>query len=271
MRDPGLSEAIQAVGGVSELARRIGISQPSVSNWDKVPAERVLAVEAATGIARMRLRPDLYREPPVSQVDEIDLARAQEYALLSALLARAPDADLLARLRGCAATRAPLGRRACWRSPRPLRAPMRRAVEREYFDLFIGVGRGELLPYASYYLTGFLHERPLARLRDDLAALGIERAEGNYEPEDHAAILCEIMAGLAGGSFPAPAGADRELFEKHIAPWIGRFFADLERAEAANFYRARRNARSGVYRYRNGSLRAAVIAVARGTTRRKSR
>ena len=62
MRDPGLSEAIQAVGGVSELARRIGISQPSVSNWDKVPAERVLAVEAATGIARVRLRPDLYRE-----------------------------------------------------------------------------------------------------------------------------------------------------------------------------------------------------------------
>ena len=105
MRDPGLSEAIQAVGGVSELARRIGISQPSVSNWDKIPAERVLAVEAATGIARMRLRPDLYREQPRRRVDEIDLARAQEYALLSALLARAPDARLLA------AARAPRRRR----------------------------------------------------------------------------------------------------------------------------------------------------------------
>ena len=79
-------------------------------------------------------------------------------------------------------------------------------VEREYFDLFIGLGRGELLPYGSYYLTGFLHERPLARLRDDLAPLGIERAEGNVEPEDHAAILCEIMAGLAGGRFAAPRG-----------------------------------------------------------------
>src|SRR5215475_12351737 len=98
MRDPGLSEAIQAVGGVSELARRIGISQPSVSNWDKVPAERVLAVEAATGIARVKLRPDLYREQPLGQIDEIDLARAQEYALLSSLLVRAPDVDLLARL-----------------------------------------------------------------------------------------------------------------------------------------------------------------------------
>src|SRR3954447_17688022 len=98
MRDPGLSEAIQAVGGVSELARRVGISQPSVSNWDKVPAERVLAVEAAPGVPRVRLRPDLYREQRAANVDEVDLARSQEYALLSALLARAPDADLLARL-----------------------------------------------------------------------------------------------------------------------------------------------------------------------------
>ena len=110
-------------------------------------------------------------------------------------------------------------------------------VEREFFNLFIGLGRGELLPYGSYYLTGFLHERPLARLRADLVRLGIERSEGNIEPEDHAAILCEIMAGLASGRFPAPAGSDRELFEKHLAPWIGRFFADLERAEGADFYR----------------------------------
>ena len=110
-------------------------------------------------------------------------------------------------------------------------------VEREFFNLFIGLGRGELLPYGSYYLTGFLHERPLARLRDDLAQLGIERAEGNCEPEDHAATLCEIMAGLASGRLPAPPGTDQQIFEKHMAPWIGRFFADLERAEAADFYR----------------------------------
>jgi TorA maturation chaperone TorD len=110
-------------------------------------------------------------------------------------------------------------------------------IEREYFDLFIGLGRGELLPYGSFYLTGFLHERPLARLRDDLTMLGIERAEGQVEPEDHAAILCEIMAGLASGRLSAPSGSDEQIFEKHIAPWMGRFFTDLERAEAANFYR----------------------------------
>src|SRR5258708_3998645 len=203
MRDPGLSEAIQAVGGVAELARRIGISQPSVSNWDKVPAERVLAVEAATGVQRMRLRPDLYRAQPLRDVDEVDLARAQEYALLSALLVRAPDADLLARLSRLRGDASPLGvaHVALAQAASSIEV---RAIEREYFDLFIGLGRGELLPYASYYLTGFLNERPLARLRDDLAQFGIERVDGNYEPEDHAATLCEIMAGAAGR--PGPGG-----------------------------------------------------------------
>jgi len=75
MRDPGLNEAIEVAGGVTELARRVGISQPSVSNWDKVPAERVLSVEAATGVNRKVLRPDLYSEPasPAKEIDEIDL------------------------------------------------------------------------------------------------------------------------------------------------------------------------------------------------------
>jgi TorA maturation chaperone TorD len=110
-------------------------------------------------------------------------------------------------------------------------------VEREFFNLFIGIGRGELLPYGSYYLTGFLQERPLARLRDDLRALGIARSEGVVEPEDHAAILCEIMSGIIGGAFGTPAGSDQQFFEKHLQPWIGRLFADMEHAENADFYR----------------------------------
>src|SRR5215212_10593378 len=236
MRDPGLSAAIQAVGGVSELARRVGISQPSVSNWDKVPAERVLAVESVTGVPRMRLRPDLYREQPTANVDEVDLARSQEYALLSALLGRAPDSDLLARLSRIGGDASPLGVAHIALAEAASRVKPD-AIEREYFDLFIGLGRGELLPYASYYLTGFLNERPLARLRDDLASFGVERVEGNYEPEDHAATLCEIMAQFAGGHFPTLEGAERRLFESHMAPWMGRLFADLERAEAADFYR----------------------------------
>ena len=111
------------------------------------------------------------------------------------------------------------------------------AVAREYFDLFIGVGRGELLPYGSYYLTGFLHERPLARLRADLVDLGVERVEGQCEPEDHAAIICEIIAGLVAGEFIAPVERQRRIFDRHLAPWMARFFADLEAAKAAEFYR----------------------------------
>jgi TorA maturation chaperone TorD len=235
MRDTGLQEAIRAAGGVSELARRIGISQPSVSNWDRIPAERVLSVESATGVSRAILRPDLFAVA-AGDVDEIDVARAQEYALLSALLARAPDAALLARLAQLRGDASPLGVAHAGLAQAASEASVER-VEREYFDLFIGLGRGELVPYGSYYLTGFLHERPLARLRDDLGALGIERTEGEIEPEDHAAILCEIMAGLASRRFSGPAGSDQRVFEKHLAPWIGRFFTDLERAEAARFYR----------------------------------
>src|SRR3954468_22514235 len=93
MRDPGLSEALRAVGGVSELARKIGISQPSISNWTRVPADRVRAVEAATGVSRAVLRPDLFQhEARGEATDEVDAARAREYALLATLLVRAPDA-----------------------------------------------------------------------------------------------------------------------------------------------------------------------------------
>lgn len=235
MRDPGLSEAIRAAGGVSELAREIGISQPSVSNWIRVPAERVVSVETATGVGRAILRPDLYGENG-ADIDEVDVARAQEYALLAMLLMRAPDAALLSKLSALRADVSPLGL-AHAALAEAAEATRVEKVEREYFDLFIGLGRGELMPYGSYYLTGFLHERPLARLRDDLARLGIARAEGMVEPEDHAGILCEIMSGLASRRLPAPAGSDRLIFEKHMAPWIGRFFADLENAAAADFYR----------------------------------
>jgi TorA maturation chaperone TorD len=198
----------------------------------------VLIVEAATGVDRKILRPDLYGELEAKSpdTDDVAAARAQEYALLSALLARAPDAAFLAKLASLRGDATPLGVAHAALAQTAGETTVER-VEREYFNLFIGLGRGELLPYGSYYLTGFLHERPLARLRSDLAPLGIERVDCNCEPEDHAATLCEIMAGLVSGRLPAPAGTDQQIFEKHLAPWIGRFFADLERAEAANLYR----------------------------------
>src|SRR5579863_5423889 len=98
MRDPGLDQAIRVAGGVGALARKIGISQPSLSNWNRIPAERVVSVEALTGIDRAVLRPDLYGGPHASDIEDVDAARAKEYALLSVLLRRVPDAALLGRL-----------------------------------------------------------------------------------------------------------------------------------------------------------------------------
>ena len=178
-----------------------------------------------------------HRPSTIDEIDAVDKARAQEYALLATLLRCAPDAHLLRRLAELCGDPSPLGVAHAALAKAASRAT-REGVEREYLDLFIGLGRGELLPYGSYYLTGFLHERPLARLRHDLARLGIERAPGRAEPEDHAAILCEIMAGLVSGRLLAPRGADRALFEAHLAPWIERFFADIEQAETAEFYRS---------------------------------
>ncbi len=237
LRDSGLETVIRAVGGIGALARALGISQPSVSTWQQIPAKRVLAVEAATGVSRAVLRPDLYAGDGAGAVDEVELARAQEYGLLAALLGRAPDAALLgklARLRGDAS---PLGM-AHMALADAAAATTAEAVAREFFALFIGLGRGELLPYASYYLTGFLHERPLARVREDMAAFGIARNPEIPEPEDHVAILCDAMAGIIAGEFAAGDGADRRFFDRHLKPWAGRLFADLESAREAKFYRA---------------------------------
>jgi TorA maturation chaperone TorD len=195
-------------------------------------------MEAATGVARAAVQADPCDEERdrLGHIDDVDIARAQEYALLAALLTRAPDEVLLARIKELRGDASPLG--AAHESlAKAAEGAIAEKIEREFFDLFIGIGRGELMPYGSYYLTGFLHERPLARLREDLRLLGLERVQGQNEPEDHAAILCEVMARLVGGEFRAPLEAQRLFFEKHLAPWIGRFFSDLEGAAAADFYR----------------------------------
>src|SRR4029079_19494777 len=167
MRDAALEQAIKAAGGVASLARGIGIAQPSVSAWSRIPAERVLAVESLTQGNRFVLRPDLYgsSEHQVTskpEIDEIDQLRAAEYGLLSLLLGKAPDADTLKRvatLKGDASALASANIELAAAAA----ATDDRAVSKEFFDLFIGLGRGELLPYASYFMTGFLRERPLGR------------------------------------------------------------------------------------------------------------
>jgi TorA maturation chaperone TorD len=172
---------------------------------------------------------------PPHGVDEIDRARAREYALLAILLSRSPNTEMIGRLAllGGDATR--LGTAHAGLGEAAARTDEAR-VGREFFDLFAGLGQGELLPYASHYLTGSLYGRPLARLREAFQGLGIERKTGHSEPEDHVAVLCEIMAGVVGGDIACPAGSDRVFFDEYLAPWIERFFADLERAQSADFY-----------------------------------
>jgi len=242
MRDAGLELAIKAAGGVGSLARGLGIAQPSVSAWSRIPAERVLAVEALTQVNRFVLRPDLYGSSKDQatlkpEIDEIDQLRAAEYGLLSLLLGKAPDSETLQRVATLKGDASDLGI-AHLELAAAAAATDDRAASKEYFELFVGLGRGELLPYASYYLTGFLHERPLARVREDLRMLGIERAGPSREPEDHIAILLEVMAGLARGDFDAEFAEQARFFERHLKPWAARVFADLEMSQAARFYRA---------------------------------
>jgi TorA maturation chaperone TorD len=174
--------------------------------------------------------------PEGRRIDPLDLERARLFALLGRLLAGPPDQGLLGRLAALGGA-GPLGE-GFGALAEAARGTDVAQADREFFDLFIGVGRGELLPFASYYLTGFLHERPLAELRSDLARLGIERAAGIAEPEDHIAFVCETFAGLLAGAFPALPAEAQAFFTRHLKPWAGRFFADLEAAEAARFYRA---------------------------------
>lgn len=111
------------------------------------------------------------------------------------------------------------------------------ALEEEYDQLFVGLGSGELVPYASWYREKKIQSSPLAFLRCDLIRLGIMKQADSRESEDHAAALCECMALISGRSNEIPLGAQAEFFQQHIAPWIMIFFEDLESARSARFYR----------------------------------
>lgn len=241
-RDEGLEKAITASGGVRALARELGISQPAISSWKRVPADRVVAVESASGVARAELRPDLYgdaaqgAETALPEIAPEDAARAEEYALIGALLWRAPTAELLAQLAGLRGDASELGA-AHHMIAEAARSADPEAVQREFFDLFVGVGRSEILPYASYYRTGFLHERPLADVRADMEKLGLAREDRVGEPEDHVAILFDVMRGLITGEFEADGVDERAFFERHLKPWAARMFADVEMTSSASFYR----------------------------------
>lgn len=177
--------------------------------------------------------------PAIATVTEEDVLRAQFWGLLAMLLNAPPSQDMLDRLAGIPGDDTPLGL-ALGTLAEAARATDINAAAEEYDVLFIGLTRGELLPYGSYYMTGFLHEKPLAALRADMAALGIGIEDDVAEPEDHIAMLAEMMQGLIAGALgePLPLPRQKQFFAAHIQPWADRFFADLESARAARFYRS---------------------------------
>ena len=170
-------------------------------------------------------------------VAEEDLLRADLYAMLARVLSAPPDSEFLQNAAGLSGDGSDLGE-GISALAKLAGATTPSGADREYTALFIGLGRGELLPYASFYLTGFLNEKPLARLRGHMSQFGIERNPDVKEPEDHIATLCEIMAGLIRGTYGETVTVEDQhaFFNTHIATWAGHFFTDLEAAEGSVFY-----------------------------------
>lgn len=174
-----------------------------------------------------------------------DTSRARLYAWLGEALRDSPTQATLERLQTLFPTAAadtseeqPALRRVLARAQREADGADLADLDDEYHALFIGLGRGELMPYASWYLTGYLMGRPLAQLRSSLLALGLERKPDVCEPEDHAAALCETMALLADPLQGIALSVQREFYDSHLAPWLGSFFHDMQQAPSARFYAA---------------------------------
>lgn len=171
------------------------------------------------------------------RVSEEDRLRADLYNYLGLMLAAPPSEMLLEQTAGLSGDETPLGQ-AITQLARVAKRTKPAGAEREFNALFIGLGRGELLPYASYYLTGFLNEKPLAALRNDMSARGLSRAPNVFEPEDNIASLMEMMGAMIVGRFGAATSLaeQKTFFNKHIGPWAAHFFADLEGAKNSVLY-----------------------------------
>ena len=172
-----------------------------------------------------------------TRIPEEDRLRADLYNFLGVLLARPPDRGLLDQTAALTGDTSDVGQ-AVSTLARVAKLTKPATVESEYNRLFIGLGRGELLPYASYYLTGFLNEKPLALLRQDMTARGLARSDTVFEPEDNIASLMEMMGAMIVGRFGAPAtlGQQKDFFNRPIGPWAGHFYTDLEAAKNSVFY-----------------------------------
>ena len=180
---------------------------------------------------------------PVSSALDEETARAEVYGLLAALYYAPPGADLLAQLR-VAVTEAPAAGgflEEPWRQfVGTVRELSDQQVADEYDALFGGVGKPEVYLFGSFYLSGFLNEKPLAALRGDLAALGLARDEAMPETEDHFACVCEVMRYLIAGDDVEVANLTQQqkFFSTHVQPWVPAMCEAITAHPKARFYSA---------------------------------
>jgi len=174
---------------------------------------------------------------PIKALNSEDQMRADLYGLLGSILFLPPSSETLNTVKNLSGDESEIGKAFNTLAKMAQKSTLQ-DVKDEFDGLFIGMGRGELLPYGSYYLTGFLNEKPLAKLRNSMSDLGIERQEAVKEPEDHIGRLFEMMSGLIVGLYGEPAvlASQKQFFANHIEPWASHFFADLESAKLSRFY-----------------------------------
>ena len=170
-------------------------------------------------------------------INNEDQLRADMYSFLANLFRAEPSAELVNQLTKLESDESPIGKsiKTLSKLASSLDLP---TIRDEYVRIFIGVGRGEILPFASYYLTGFLKDKPLAKLRNDMKEIGIQLAENVKEPEDHIASLFDMMSGLILGKFSKKfsIGEQKDFFNKHLAPWVDLLMRDIESSRIAVFY-----------------------------------
>ncbi|MFM8865656.1 MAG: molecular chaperone [Limnohabitans sp.] len=180
-------------------------------------------------------------ETPRSSALDEEVARAEMYGLLAGLFYQPPDQELLSQLQA-AVTEAPEQGgflEEPWRDlvaqARAMTAPQ---IAEEYNALFGGVGKPEVYLFGSHYLSGFLNEKPLVQLRDDLTALGLARDAAMPETEDHVAYLMEVMRYLIAGDDVSVCNLTQQsgFFSRHLQPWVSRLCQALSAHPRAVFY-----------------------------------
>ena len=172
-----------------------------------------------------------------NSISDEDILRADMYGFLAALFRKEPSDELISTVAALEGDQSPIGG-ACLTLAHLAKTLDNDLIRHEYVTVFVGVGRGEILPFASYYLTGFLNDKPLANLRADMAAIGIARADGVKEPEDHISSLFDMMAGLIRGSFGRvySVAEQASFYRKHVEPWAGMLMGDVETSKSAVFF-----------------------------------